>query len=64
MRTRGKVDSAIHFINKYHWRITLGTGQYLMSHLEFGLVPILPTIFTETTELMKSWLPDLSPRFD
>ena len=32
-------DSAINFINKHHSRLTLGIGQYLVSHLEFGFVP-------------------------
>jgi len=35
----GTWDSAIGFINKYHSRPTAATGQYLMSHLEFGFVP-------------------------
>ena len=35
----GRWDSVINVINKYHWRLTLGTGQYLMPYLEFGLAP-------------------------
>ncbi|KAI5840110.1 hypothetical protein DFP73DRAFT_574900 [Morchella snyderi] len=35
-KKEGTWDSTLHFINKYQSRLTQATGQYLMSHLEFG----------------------------
>ncbi|PWW74894.1 hypothetical protein C7212DRAFT_203389, partial [Tuber magnatum] len=35
-KQEGTWDSALKFINKHHSHLTSATGQYLMSHLEFG----------------------------
>ncbi|RPA92383.1 hypothetical protein L873DRAFT_1794290 [Choiromyces venosus 120613-1] len=35
-KQEGTLNSALKFINKHHSRLTAATGQYLMSHLEFG----------------------------